>query len=133
MKPQSLATFTLCALFAATGLAPDSAHAQSAQAQRAQKTAEIPTCARSLGTLAVLEPETNWWSSYQLSSPAALIKVFVSKSRCFTVGPIDAIGTGPVVVSGDRVVVRGAATGWWPVPAARGRLGAGHGNPEGRA
>ncbi len=101
MKPQSLATLTLCALFAATSLAPPSAYAQSAQAQRAQKTAEIPTCARSLGTLAVLEPETNWWSSYQLSSPAALIKVFVSKSRCFTL--VDR-GKGMAAMQSERAL-----------------------------
>ncbi|MEO9079396.1 MAG: peptidoglycan-binding protein [Rhodanobacter sp.] len=46
--------------------------------------AELPTCAKSLGTITVLEPENNWWSSYELSSPTALIKVFVSKSHCFT-------------------------------------------------
>jgi curli biogenesis system outer membrane secretion channel CsgG len=61
------------------------AHArQSAQEQRAAKTAQIPTCQKKLGTIAVLEPDDNWWSSYELSSPAALIKVFVNKSRCFT-------------------------------------------------
>lgn len=58
---------------------------QTAQQERAQKTAEIPTCAKSLGALAVLEPEgTNWWTGQQLASPAALIKVFVSRSHCFT-------------------------------------------------
>ena len=59
-------------------------HAQSAQQQRAQQTAEIPSCAKPLGTLAVIEPEHNWWSAHRLGSPAALIKVFVGKSRCFT-------------------------------------------------
>lgn len=65
-------------------LLPAAAQAQSAQQQRAQKTAEIPTCSRNLGTIAVLEPERNWWSAYQLASPTSVIKVFVSKSRCFT-------------------------------------------------
>ncbi len=47
---------------------------------------EIPTCDKKIGTLAVKEPEeTNpWWSQMQLESPAALIKVYVSKSNCFT-------------------------------------------------
>jgi len=40
---------------------------------------------------------------------------------------------GHVAVFGRQVVVRGAAAGWSPVQAARGRLAAGHGNPEGRA
>lgn len=45
---------------------------------------EIPTCSKNLGTLAVVEPENNWWRERELGSPAALIKVFVSKSHCFT-------------------------------------------------
>lgn len=53
-------------------------------ARQAQQTSDIPTCSRNLGTLAVLEPENNWWGAYQLGSPAALIKVFVSRSHCFT-------------------------------------------------
>lgn len=57
---------------------------QSVQEERAQQMSQLPTCAKSLGTITVLEPENNWWSSYELSSPAALIKVFVSKSHCFT-------------------------------------------------
>ena len=62
-----------------------STQAASAQQQRAQQTAEIPTCQRPLGSIAVLEPEGhNWWSAYQLASPTSVIKVFVSKSRCFT-------------------------------------------------
>ena len=34
----------------------------------------------------MLEPEdaTNWWTGQQLPAPSKLIKVFVSKSRCFT-------------------------------------------------
>ncbi|HWU70303.1 MAG TPA: peptidoglycan-binding protein, partial [Pseudoxanthomonas sp.] len=59
---------------------------QSAQELRKQKTAEIPVCAKSLGTISVIEPEdgTNWWSGQQLPAPSKLIKVFVNKSRCFT-------------------------------------------------
>jgi curli biogenesis system outer membrane secretion channel CsgG len=47
---------------------------------------EIPTCDKKIGTLAVKEPEeTNpWWSQMQLESPAALIKIYVSQSKCFT-------------------------------------------------
>ncbi len=66
--------------------APASAQRQSAQDIRKQKTAEIPTCAKPLGTISVLEPEdgTDWWSGQQLPAPSKLIKVFISKSRCFT-------------------------------------------------
>ncbi len=45
---------------------------------------EIPTCDKKIGTLAVTEPENKWWVQYNLESPEALIKVYVSKSKCFT-------------------------------------------------
>jgi ABC-type sugar transport system substrate-binding protein len=45
---------------------------------------EIPKCEKKIGTLAVTEPENKWWTSLQLESPEALIKVFVSQSGCFT-------------------------------------------------
>jgi curli biogenesis system outer membrane secretion channel CsgG len=45
---------------------------------------QIPTCDKRMGTLAVTEPENTWWTQYQLESPAALIKVYVSQSKCFT-------------------------------------------------
>ncbi len=64
--------------------APAEAQRKSAQQQRAEKTAQIPVCGKKLGTITVLEPEDHWWRSYQLESPAALIKLFVSKSKCFT-------------------------------------------------
>lgn len=86
MTPTTLriAALTACCAIAAGSANPAFAARQTAQQERAQKTAEIPVCARKLGSIAVVEPETNWWSPYQLASPTALIKVFVSKSRCFT-------------------------------------------------
>src|ERR1700760_2860397 len=45
---------------------------------------EIPTCDKKIGTLAVTEPQDQWWLQYNLESPEALIKVYVSKSKCFT-------------------------------------------------
>ena len=47
---------------------------------------QIPRCSHRLGTLAVQEPQNGnpWWSSMNLESPAALIKVYVSRSGCFT-------------------------------------------------
>jgi len=45
---------------------------------------QIPTCDRKIGTLAVAEPQNQWWTSLNLESPAALIKVYVSQSKCFT-------------------------------------------------
>ncbi len=45
---------------------------------------QIPTCDKKIGTLAVTEPQNQWWTALNLESPAALIKVFVSQSKCFT-------------------------------------------------
>ena len=45
---------------------------------------QIPVCDKKIGTLAVAEPEDHWWIAMNLDSPAALIKVFVSQSKCFT-------------------------------------------------
>jgi curli biogenesis system outer membrane secretion channel CsgG len=45
---------------------------------------QIPTCDKKIGTLAVTEPQNQWWTELNLDSPAALIKVFVSQSKCFT-------------------------------------------------
>jgi hypothetical protein len=45
---------------------------------------KIPTCDKRYGALSVHEPENKWWRELQLESPEALIKVFVSESKCFT-------------------------------------------------
>jgi curli biogenesis system outer membrane secretion channel CsgG len=46
----------------------------------------MPRCSSKIGTLAVQEPQSGnqWWTSMNLESPAALIKVYVSQSGCFT-------------------------------------------------
>jgi curli biogenesis system outer membrane secretion channel CsgG len=66
--------------------APAMAQRKSAQDQRKEQAAQIPVCAKPLGSLSVIEPEdgTNWWTGQQLPAPSKLIKVFVNKSRCFT-------------------------------------------------
>src|SRR5271165_6091435 len=45
---------------------------------------QIPTCDKKIGTLAVTEPQNQWWVALNLESPAALIKVYVAQSKCFT-------------------------------------------------
>jgi hypothetical protein len=55
----------------------------TAQADTSQPP-QIPTCDKKLGTLAVNEPQDPWWTAMQLDSPAALIKVYVAQSKCFT-------------------------------------------------
>lgn len=68
--------------FSLPAIAP--ARAESIQEKQERNAAEIPTCTRNLGTIAVREPDNHWWEGLGLSSPEALIKVFVRKSGCFT-------------------------------------------------
>src|SRR3954452_4817137 len=46
--------------------------------------AQIPQCSHRLGTLAIVEPDNQWWRELNLGSPEAIIKVFVQQSGCFT-------------------------------------------------
>src|ERR1700743_1025687 len=59
-------------------------HAESIKEKTDRKEANIPTCGRNLGTIAIREPDHNWWSDLNLASPEVLLKVFVRKSGCFT-------------------------------------------------
>jgi Curli production assembly/transport component CsgG len=68
----------LAAVTAITAAAMTAAYADTSQAP------QIPTCDKKLGTLAVNEPQDPWWTAMQLDSPAALIKVYVAQSKCFT-------------------------------------------------
>lgn len=56
----------------------------SGRKDQQQGMAEIPTCARPLGVLAIVEPENQWWRELNLGSPEAIIKVFVQQSGCFS-------------------------------------------------
>ncbi|TCV97137.1 curli biogenesis system outer membrane secretion channel CsgG [Luteibacter rhizovicinus] len=75
-------------LTSVVGLAGCQVNAQvrNAQKEHEKKVAEIPRCTKKLGTISVEEPDAarNWWTGQQLPSPSKLIKVFVSKSGCFT-------------------------------------------------
>jgi curli biogenesis system outer membrane secretion channel CsgG len=52
------------------------------QAQE-KKQMEIPHCTKRLGTVAIVEPDTQWWRELSLGSPEAIIKMFVQQSGCF--------------------------------------------------
>ncbi len=65
---------------------------------------EIPTCDKKIGTLAVTEPDRHWWVDYNLESPEALIKLYVSKSKCFTL--VDR-GKGLAAAQGERALASG--------------------------
>jgi curli biogenesis system outer membrane secretion channel CsgG len=51
--------------------------------QRAAKTAELPTCAKPLGTMGISDPETRWWEGLGIGSPEALLRIYAQKSGCF--------------------------------------------------
>ncbi len=82
MSIRVLATLSAVAVLAATQ-ATAAGPSSGRQAQvRAQQ--DIPHCARNLGTVAIVEPDTQWWRDYNLGSPEVILKVFIQQSGCFT-------------------------------------------------
>jgi len=41
-------------------------------------------CRKNLGTVAIVEPDNQWWRELSLGSPEAILRVFVQKSGCVT-------------------------------------------------
>lgn len=70
------------ALSGATAQATDKG--SSARKQQTRGTAEIPHCTRNLGTIAIVDPDNQWWREYNLGSPEAILKIFVQRSGCFS-------------------------------------------------
>jgi curli biogenesis system outer membrane secretion channel CsgG len=56
----------------------------SGRKDQAKGTREIPRCVKNLGTVAIVEPDTQWWRELSLGSPEAILRVFVQQSGCFT-------------------------------------------------
>ena len=76
----------------------------SAFAAKDPKQSDIPRCARPIGVIAVTEPDQNWWRELGLGSPEALLKVFVSRSGCFTL--VDR-GKGLAAIQQERALASG--------------------------
>jgi hypothetical protein len=59
----------------------------ASSARRDQERAErqIPVCTRKLGSVAIVEPDNQWWRELNLGSPEAILKVFIQQSGCFTI------------------------------------------------
>ena len=70
-----LATVLAAPAFAQRQTAPS-----SGRKDQAQGTGEIPVCTRRLGTIAIVEPDRQWWRELNLGSPEAILKVFIQKS-----------------------------------------------------
>jgi curli biogenesis system outer membrane secretion channel CsgG len=78
--------FIFAAATAAIALAAQpAAAADKSSGRKAQEkgVAEIPVCSKKLGTIAIVEPDNNWWQALGLGSPEAVLKLFVMKSGCF--------------------------------------------------
>jgi len=75
------AAAAICLIAGASGAqAKGESSGQKAQ-QKGQ--AQIPHCDHKLGTIAIVEPDNQWWRELNLGSPEAVIKVFVQESGCF--------------------------------------------------
>ena len=68
----------------AQALAQAKAKASKAQQMQTQAVAEIPRCARKLGTLSIIDgDDPRGWTQYNLAAPQKLLKAMVQKSGCF--------------------------------------------------
>ena len=79
-KLVSLIAVSALALTSTSALAQGRSSGRKAQ-DKAE--AQIPVCTQKLGTIAIVEPDNNWWQALGLGSPEAVIKMFVMKSGCF--------------------------------------------------
>lgn len=72
-------SITACALIGLAGVA-------AAQPQAtASTTPQVPRCAQSLGSISIQNGDSAGWTGYRLQPPAALLRVVVQQSGCFTV------------------------------------------------
>jgi len=84
-KPLHAAVAAILAFATSTTALVSPATAQSSiQRKTNEAQAQIPTCSRRLGALAVRQPQNNWWAGLGLESPEAVIKILVQQSGCFT-------------------------------------------------
>lgn len=77
------ATAVATAILAAGTPALAADRGSSGRQQQARGTQEIPRCTHRLGTIAIVEPDNQWWREYNLGSPEAILKIFVQQSGCF--------------------------------------------------
>jgi len=81
MGIRTIAAVTVVALVTTSAVAADPSSGRKAQ-ERGQQ--DIPHCTRNLGTVAIVEPENQWWRQLNLGSPEAVLRVFIQQSGCFT-------------------------------------------------
>ncbi len=78
--------FAAAAAAIAFGATSALAEDKGSSGHQAQKKGEmqIPVCTKNLGTIAIVEPDNQWWRELNLGSPEAILKIFVQKSGCFS-------------------------------------------------
>ena len=81
---------------------------QEIEKTRAAKLQELPVCAKPIGTIALAEPENRWWTDLGLSSPEALIRVYVQKSKCFRL--VNRSNRGMAAMQTERNLAAGGET-----------------------
>jgi len=82
MKKLILAATAAAVAFTANPAVAESK--SSARKEQERGTQEIPRCSRNLGTVAIVEPDNQWWRELSLGSPEAIMRIFVQRSGCFT-------------------------------------------------
>ncbi|WP_088311264.1 CsgG/HfaB family protein [Novosphingobium sp. B 225] len=56
----------------------------SGRQAQSKGTRDIPHCTKNLGTVAIVEPDNQWWREMSLGSPEAILRIFVQQSGCFS-------------------------------------------------
>lgn len=77
-------TLLLAAATLTLGATPALAQSSGKKAEQ-RGIQDIPHCTRSLGTIAIVEPDNQWWREFNLGSPESVLRVFVQESGCFRI------------------------------------------------
>lgn len=106
MKIANLVAIAVATSTALSAAAPAEAQARRSNAQQTQdaQTAQIPRCARSLGSVALADGQSDFWRELQLSPPQSLLRVVIQRSGCFTL--VDR-GAGMSVAQRERELASG--------------------------
>ena len=83
MRKLVSATAAIALLTTTPAMAQVDKKASSGKQAQTKGEMQIPHCTRRIGTVAIVEPDNQWWREYNLGSPEAILKVFVAQSGCF--------------------------------------------------
>jgi hypothetical protein len=97
----------IAAAMAVAGLAAPAMAGDKIENQKGStKSAEIPKCSKSLGSIALVDGEGKGWLAYELGAPSTLLKTFVSRSGCFKL--VDR-GAGMDALEKERALAAGGS------------------------